>query len=336
MLKIRDIVSCLEAIAPLSYQEGYDNAGLITGRPDTAVTGAVLCLDATEEVVSEAIQKGCNLIVAHHPIVFRGLKKLNGINYVERTIIQAIRHDIAIYAIHTNLDNVYQQGVNARIARQLGLVNTRILAPKKEQRKLSALVPADCRERLQPALTSAGAERLAFFPTTDQTMVRVEAFFASGDQSSILSQLQGMVPETYPEIYVLENESATVGSGMIGTLPQEIEETEFLDQLKEKLRASCVRHTRLLGKPIRTVALCGGSGSFLLPQAIRQKADVYITGDFKYHEFFDADGHLVIADIGHFESEQFTIELLHEIIAKKFPNFALHLTNVITNPVFYR
>ncbi|MBI5914400.1 MAG: Nif3-like dinuclear metal center hexameric protein [Bacteroidetes bacterium] len=263
MPKIKEIIAHLESIAPPQYQEGYDNAGLITGDADAEVTGILCSLDATEVIINEAIERGCNLVVAHHPIVFKGLKRLNGRTYVERTVIKAIKNDVAIYAIHTNLDNVFHRGVNSKIAEKLGLLHTLILSPK---------------------------------------------------------------PET---------NSLEIGAGLIGELPMAMNETDFLNNLKSTMLAGCIRHTRLLGRPVKTVALCGGAGSFLLPAAIAQKADVYITGDFKYHEFFDADGHLVIADIGHFESEQFTIDLLHEIISEKFSTFAPLKTNVSTNPVFY-
>lgn len=263
MPTIKEITAYLETIAPTSYQEGYDNAGLITGDASWEVTNVLCSLDATEAVIDEAIQRGCNLVVAHHPIVFKGLKKINGRNYVERTIIKAIKNDIAIYAIHTNLDNVLYRGVNAKIAEKIGLQNISILAPKAEVNDLS------------------------------------------------------------------------IGAGVLGELPTAMEASEFLHFLKKRMQTGCVRHTPLLGRPIKTVALCGGSGSFLLPVAIARKADVYITGDFKYHEFFDADGHLVIADIGHFESEQFTIDLLHEIISEKFTIFAPLKTTVNTNPVHY-
>jgi len=260
-MQIKDILAVLEAVAPPHLQESYDNAGLIVGDPETPVTGVLFCLDSTEAVVDEAIRKGCNLVVAHHPIVFRGLKRLNGANYVERTVIQAIRKNVALYAIHTNLDNVHRQGVNARIAGRLGLEHTRILAPKPG----------------------------------------------------------------FPDI----------GAGLLGTLPAPMAETDFLAHLKTALRASCVRHTALLKKPVQQIAVCGGSGSFLLPDALRAGADAFVSADFKYHEFFDADQRLLIADVGHYESEQFTIELLYEIIREKYPNFALHLTEVNTNPVNY-
>ncbi len=265
-MKIRDLTAFLEQTAPLHLQENYDNAGLIVGNPQTEISGVLFCLDSTEAVIEEAVRLGCNMVVAHHPIIFRGLKKINGKNYVERTVIEAIRNDVAIYAIHTNLDNVLQNGVNERIARQLGLTNLQILSPKID--------------------------------------------LASGlDQN--------------------------IGAGVVGDLAAPISERDFLFFIKEKMRTGIVRHTGLLEKTVIRVAVCGGSGSFLLPDAIRAGADIFVTADFKYHEFFDADGQIVIADIGHFESEQFTINLLYELCAEKFATFALHLTKTRTNPVFY-
>jgi len=258
---VQDILHILESIAPPHLQESYDNAGLIVGDPGQEVTGILFCLDSTEAVVEEALALGCNLVIAHHPIVFRGLKRFNGSTYVERTVMQAIRQGVALYAIHTNLDNVYRQGVNAKIAEKLGLTNTRILLPRPGE--------------------------------------------------------------------------VEIGAGLIGFLPEPVAETDFLLQVKTALRVSCMRHTALRNRSVRSVAVCGGSGSFLLPEALRAGVDVFVTADFKYHEFFDAEGRLVIADIGHYESEQFTIELLYQIIREKFPTFALHCTKVNTNPVFY-
>ncbi len=339
MIKIKDITAHLEAIAPPSYQESYDNAGLITGSGDWEVKGILCCLDAIEAVVDEAIEKGCNLVVAHHPIVFRGLKRLNGKNYVERTVIKAIRHDVAIYAIHTNLDNVLYRGVNSKIAERLGLINTRILAPKNEMKKLSVLLAENAGEKLQSAFAQGefGIKNWTQSQVSDGfgKKTKLEFAFSSGNQGQILRVLQNMLPDAYFEISNLESKSLDVGSGLVGELATPVEEQTFLLQLKQTMMAGCLRHTKLLGKSIKTVALCGGSGSFLLPQAIGQGADVYVSGDFKYHEFFDAEEKLVIADIGHFESEQFTIDLLHDIIFEKFPTFAPLKTEVNTNPVNY-
>ncbi|MFQ5448810.1 MAG: Nif3-like dinuclear metal center hexameric protein [Saprospiraceae bacterium] len=348
MPNIQDIIAHLETTAPPSYQESYDNAGLITGTAAAAATGAIICLDATEAVIGEAIAKGCNLVVAHHPIVFRGLKRLTGKNYVERTVIKAIKNDVAIYAIHTNLDNVYHQGVNAKIAEKLGLKNTRILAPKKALKKLVVLVPEIAVSPLRAALFEAGAGRVngqsevSFAAlgagTTDggiSAIFKLEVVYPSGNEGTVLEALHTHAPGAHYEVSTIENHSLEVGSGYIGELTKAVDEEAFLAQLKKTMKAGVVRHTGLLGHPVKTVALCGGAGSFLLPQAIAQKADIFITGDFKYHEFFDAGGKIVIADIGHYESEQFTIELLRDIIAEKFPTFALHLTKVNTNPVHY-
>ncbi len=259
---VSDVTDFLETIAPCHLQEPYDNAGLITGQKNWELKGVLISLDTTPDIVDEAVQRGCNMIVAHHPIIFRGLKKINGNNYVERAIITAIKNDIAIYAIHTNLDNVYADGVNQRIASKLNLVNTRILSPK------------------------------------DLT-----------------------VPN--------------IGSGMVGELEKAVSTNVFLSFLKKTMQVGCIRHTELIHDQIKTVALCGGSGSFLIANAIGADADIYISADIKYHEFFDADNKIIIADIGHYESEQYTIELLGELLNSKFSNFAAHFTNHNTNPIKY-
>lgn len=259
---VKDVMNHLESKAPLNLQESYDNAGLIVGDPDAQVNKIMLCLDSTEEVIAEAIEKKCNMVIAHHPIVFRGLKKFNGANYVERTVIKAIKNDIAVYAIHTNLDNIIS-GVNDKIMTKLGIYETgkRILSPKDK------------------------------FQTT--------------------------------------------GAGMIGRLDEPMEEQAFLEFLKKTMKAGCVKHTNLLGKKIRTVAVCGGAGSFLLPEAIKQGADVFVTSDFTYHQFFDADGKILIVDIGHYETEQFTHEILNTLIAEQFPVMDVINSSVVTNPVHY-
>ncbi|MEQ8702554.1 MAG: Nif3-like dinuclear metal center hexameric protein [Phaeodactylibacter sp.] len=349
-MQIRDVIQHLEQIAPPVYQAGYDNAGLITGDDSAEVKGVLCCLDSTEAIVAEAIEKGCNLIVAHHPIVFKGLKSLTGRNYVERVVIQAIRHDIAIYAIHTNLDSVYYQGVNTRIAEKLKLQDTRILAPAGVMKKLSVYVPPAYSDTVRKALFAAGAgtlsqeEALSYASLgvgtqRGQTVaeVKLEVFFATGQQPAVLRALRDSVPEQQLpyEVMAIENKSPLVGSGMIGRLEKPMKEDAFLKHLKKAMDVSVIRHTALLGQPVRTVAVCGGAGGFLLGAAKGQGADIFITADYKYHEFFDADGQIVIADIGHYESEQFTIQLLQEIISQKFSNFAAYCTEVTTNPVHY-
>ena len=344
MPTIKQIIAHLETIAPPSYQESYDNAGLITGDAAWEAKGAVLSLDATEEVVEEAIRLGYNMVIAHHPIVFKGLKQINGKNYVERVVIKAIKNDIAIYAIHTNLDNVYHQGVNAKIAQKLGLENTRILAPKSLMKKMRAYIAGGEMGDLLRSLLNAGATNVNY-SSENQVFIdqkkyfhegkKLEIAFPAGQQSALTHLIKNQSPNAYIEVQDMEGPSFTTGSGMIGELPEKMSEMDFLTNLKSTMKAGCVKHTHLLDKPVQTVAVCGGAGSFLLPQAIRQRADVFVTADYKYHEFFDADGKIVIADIGHFESEQFTVELLHEIINGKFPTFALQNSKVTTNPVFY-
>ncbi len=349
-MKIKKLISYLESIAPPSYQESYDNAGLIVGHPDWELKGVMTCLDATEAVLQEAMDKGCNMVVAHHPIVFRGLKRLNGYNYVERVVMMAVKHDIAIYAIHTNLDNVYHYGVNGRIAEKLGLKDTRILAPKSGMKKLFTFVPTSHSDQVRAALFAAGAgrtgdtEHLSYATVGAGTQngrgtaeVKIEVVFDEVYKGAILRALQEAHPaEEVPyDIVSLENKNSKVGSGMIGELKKPMSEKAFMRHLKKQMGAGCVKYTQFRDRPISRVAVCGGAGGFLLKKAIAAKADVFVTSDYKYHEFFDADGRIIIADIGHFESEQYTIELLYEVISNKFSTFALYCTTVNTNPVNY-
>lgn len=363
-MKLREITSFLESIAPAAYQEDYDNSGLIVGHSDMEITGALISLDCTELIVEEAIQHGCNLIISHHPIVFKGLKKFNGNNYVERVVIKAIRHEIAIFAIHTNLDHVFE-GVNRKICDRLGVKNCRILNPKSAiLRKIVTFCPLSHSEIVRKAMFDAGAgnigqysdcsfnlEGTGTFKAKDGTSpfvgeigkqhhereIRMELIYPSYLEKNILAALHQSHPyEEVPyDLYSLNNQYAQVGSGMIGSLDSEMDELDFLKFVKERLKTKVIRHTALRSEKIRTVAVCGGSGSFLLQNAIRAGADIFITADFKYHEFFDAEGKILIADVGHFESEQFTQELLLELITEKFPNFALRLTLQNTNPVNY-
>lgn len=364
MPTVRAVTQFLETLAPLAYQESYDNAGLLVGDPAAEVTGVLTSLDCTEAVIDEAVKKGCNLVVAHHPIVFRGLKKLNGKNYVERTVIRAIKRDVAIYAIHTNLDHV-RGGVNFKIAEKLGLEAVRILAPKRETLlKLVTFVPVEHTQRVLDALYAAGAGGVGeykncsfrvegtgtFLPTEgtnpaigqvgqaeEVTEHRVEVLLPAVLEGAVLAALREAHPYEEVAFYLqkLENENQDVGAGAIGTLPEALDETKFLRFLKEKMNLHVIRHTSLRGKTVRTVAVCGGAGSFLLPDALRQGADAFVTADFKYHEFFDAEGRVVICDIGHYESEVFTKDLLRDVLAKKFTTFAVEISETPTNPVNY-
>jgi dinuclear metal center YbgI/SA1388 family protein len=363
-MKLAELTSYLESLAPLAYQEDYDNSGLIVGNADMDIQQALVSLDCTEAVVDEAIAKGCQVIVSHHPIVFRGLKKFNGKTYVERVIEKAIRHNIAIYAIHTNLDSI-DTGVNARICQTLGLQDCRILSPKSGLlKKLVTFVPTNYASKVRNALFNAGAGHIGNYSdcsfNTDGTgtfkagentdpfvgepgkrhsenEVRLETVYPANLESKILMALFMEHPyeEVAYDLYPITNQYQNVGSGMAGELEEPMDEAEFLQLVKYKMNASVIRHTNLRGKPVKKVAVCGGSGSFLLKHAIAAGADVFITADFKYHEFFDAEEKIVIADIGHFESEQFTQNLLCEIIREKFANFAVRLTEVNTNPIKY-
>lgn len=361
---IRDVTKHLEFIAPPAYQESYDNTGLLTGSPADRVNGILLTLDCTEAVVDEAIHTGCNLIIAHHPIIFRGLKRLTGSNYVERTVIKAIRNDIAIYAIHTNLDNVHN-GVNRKICEKIGLTNLRVLAPKQlVLSKLVTFVPKEHTERVLTALHQAGAGQIGNYENCSFTVdgrgtfkpnekanpaagekfvqevvdeTRVEVIFPSHLQSKMLSALRSTHPYEEVAFYIsrLDNPNQEVGAGMLGQLPQELEPSEFLKRLKLSMDLKVIRHTRLLDQPIKNVAVCGGAGSFLLPYARQAGAHAYVSADFKYHEFFDAEDEIIIADIGHYESEVCTKELLGEVLIKKFPNFAINFSKTVTNPISY-
>ncbi len=363
-MRIKKVIRYLESIAPPIYQESYDNAGLIVGHPEMELKGVLFCLDSIETVVDEAISKKCNLIIAHHPIVFSGLKRFNWQNYIERTVMKAIKNDIAIYAAHTNLDNV-RWGVNNKIAETLGLKNTRVLAPKKKLlRKLYTFVPTAQADLVRNALFNAGAGNIGNYSDTSfnavgagtfkaneganpfvgqigqrhfEAEIKIEVIFPAHLESKIISALIRNHPyeEVAYDVVMLENQTTEVGSGMIGELAEPMNEKDFLKLVKQKMNTPVIRHTAFLNKKIQRVAVCGGAGSFLLNKAIRQKADIFISADYKYHQFFDADGQIIIADIGHFESEQFTIDLFYDLINKKFNNFAVHKTEVNTNPVKY-
>ncbi|MES2388359.1 MAG: Nif3-like dinuclear metal center hexameric protein [Bacteroidota bacterium] len=363
-MQIREIIQSLERLAPPAYQESYDNSGLICGSADNELTGVLVTLDCTEPVIEEAIRRGCNLVVAHHPIVFKGLKRLNGKNYVERTVINAIRAGVAIYAIHTNLDHV-QQGVSKRMADKLGLTGARILQPKRGfLRKLTVFVPEENQDTLLAALHKAGAGTIGkysncsftvkgtgrFLPGSDANPSlgekgkseavpesRIEVILPFNTEASVLAAMRKAHPYEEVAYYLqtLENEWQDVGAGMVGNLPEPMETMAFLQKVKDTFGAGCLRHTEVLKPTVRRIALCGGSGSFLLRDAISAGADVYITADFKYHEFFDAENHVVIADIGHFESEQYTKDLLFEHLKEKFANIAVCFSETETNPVRY-
>jgi len=363
-MKLQEITRFLEAKFPLQLQESYDNAGLIYGRSEQEISGAIISLDVTEEIVDEALANNCNLIIAHHPIVFKGLKRFNGKTYVERVLERCIQHGIALYAIHTNLDN-HSQGVNAKIAQHLGLQDCRILRPMEGHLfKLEVYVPQENYASLDDAILNAGAGQIGNYKNCHFRTLGTGTFEPNelakphiGEagkretvqefkleymvEASCVTQVLVAMRQAHPyeevayQLLPTQNLHQDRGAGLVGHLPEPLEPLEFLKMVKEKFNCGIVRHTKLLPKVIQKVALCGGAGSFLLPDAIRSKADVYVSADFKYHEFFDAEEHLIIADIGHYESEQYTSELLAEQLTENFPNFAVRLTKLNTNPVNY-
>ena len=363
-MQIADVISHLESLAPSSLQEPYDNAGLITGSPGWACTGILVSLDATEAVIEEAKQKNCNLVVAHHPIVFSGLKKLNGNNYVEKAVIAAIKKDVAIYAIHTNLDNIHN-GVNGMIAAKLGLADCTVLQPKPGTlRKLFTFVPLEQAGQVREAIFAAGGGHIGRYsecsfstagtgtfkgaPDTNpfvgapgsrhqEQEMKIEVIFPSWLQKAVVAAMIAAHPyeEVAYDVVALENTHAGTGSGLIGQLPAPLSEKVMLQQLRQVFNVPVVRHTPLTGQPVSRVAVCGGAGSFLISRALATGAQLFVTADVKYHEFFDANDRMIVADIGHYESEQFTIDLLVAVLREKFPTFATLKTGVHTNPVHY-
>lgn len=363
-MKIIEITQELERLAPLSVQESYDNSGLIIGDFESEIQKALICLDVTEEVMDEAILGNYELIIAHHPLVFKGLKKINGRNFVERIVLKAIKNDIAIYAFHTNADNILN-GVNGTIAEKLGLCNVEILQPQRGiLRKLVTYCPIVMADKVRIALFDAGAgsignyDQVSFNISGEGTFrananakpfvgksnqlhtekeIRIELIFPNYLEHRILKALLATHPyeEVAYDIYPLENKFEAIGAGAIGELEQEVSELDFLKQLKKVFGLQFVKHSKCLDRPIKKVALCGGSGSFLIHQAIAKKADLFFTGDLKYHDYFEADNKILLADIGHYESEQFTKELIYSILNKKFPTFALRISENKTNPVYY-
>ena len=361
---IKDVMNVIEDLAPLSLQEPYDNAGLITGDKNSEVKKILVCVDTTEAIVDEAIFKDCNLIIAHHPIVFSGLKKFTGADYVQRTIIKAIKNDIAIYAAHTNLDNI-QDGVNLKICQKLNLKNGKILSGKKQLlKKLITFCPVDYADKVKGAMFEAGAGKIGnydecssntkgmgtFRPSAnahpfsgnvgernEEQEIKIETVFPFYQEEKILKALMQSHPyeEVAFDIVQLDNKHPLIGAGMIAETEAPVTETAFLNFLKNQMKAGCLRYTPLLNKSIQKVAVCGGSGSFLLKDAIAAEADIFITADFKYHQFFDAEGKILIADIGHYELEQFTMDIFYDLLLKNFPTFAVYLPETNTNPVKY-
>jgi dinuclear metal center YbgI/SA1388 family protein len=363
-MRILNIIEHLESVAPIHYQESYDNAGLIVGDKTREISAALITLDVTEEVIDEAILTGCGLIISHHPLIFKGIRRITGSNEVERCLIKAIQNNIAIFSAHTNLDSI-TGGVNSMICKKLGLTSCRILSPAKNQLlKLITYVPDDHLDTVRSALFSAGAGVIGNYDQCSYSVsgagtfrgndesnpfvglkgelhtekeYRLETILPRHLSGSVVAALSGSHPyeEVAYDLVPLENEFPTVGAGMIGELTEPVDESSFLMTIKQIFGCKMIKHTALLDRKISTVAVCGGSGSFLISTAMAEGADIFITADIKYHDFFDAGKKIILADIGHYESEQFTKEVLKEIVSKKFPTFALRLSDVKTNPVSY-
>lgn len=363
-MKINKLIPILEELAPLAYAEDFDNVGLLVGDYEQEVTGILVCHDALEAVIDEAIEANCNLIICFHPILFSGLKKITGKNYVERAVLKAIKNDIAIYAIHTALDN-HQEGVNKIFCDTLGVTNCKILIPKSNYiQKLVTYAPLNKLEEIKTALFTAGAGALGNYdncsfvstgegsfrgneksnPTIGEKHVlekvqehKIEVTFERHLQGKILKALFNAhdYEEVAYEIYNLENKLQNVGMGMIGELEEAMDEVAFLKMVKEKTGTGGIRHSALLDKKIKRVAVLGGSGSFAIKAALAQGADAFITADLKYHQFYEAENQMVLADIGHFESERYIKNYIVGFLSKKMPNFAVILSTVNTNPVNY-
>ena len=361
---IRDILNIIDDAAPFIYQETYDNSGLQLGDYQAEVKGILLTIDITEDVIDEAVNKGLNLIISHHPLIFSGIKRLSEDTVSERIIRRAIRGDINIIAVHTNADNMYG-GVNSMISNKLGLINTSLLAPMDGKLfKLSVFVPLSHVEIVRESMFSAGAGKIGEYDSCSfntigrgtfrgsentnpfigekgklhvEEEVKIETILPIHLKEKIIHSMLAAHPyeEIAYDLYPLSNPYEKYGAGMTGVFPEDMDEVDFLRLLKETFHSRCVRHTRLTGRKIKKVSVCGGSGSFLLRNAISSGADAFISADFKYHQFFEAEGKILVADVGHYESEQFTKDFFYELLIKKLPNFALHLSEVNTNPINY-
>ena len=361
-MKLNKIIECLENWAPPSLQEEYDNSGLIIGIKQNEIKGILVTLDCTEEVIDEAIKKKCNLIISHHPLIFRPIKKITGSNYVERSILKAIKNSIAIYSIHTNLDNIIT-GVNSKIADKIGLKNIEILNKKSNLlSKIEFYVPKDYKENMLKKLFKIGAGKIGNYDSCsfqseglgtfrpdnnaspfigksnkfqNSNEVKVELLFENHLEKELISCLKKSHPYDEVAFYItkINNKSKLIGSGIVGNL--KIDTSSLLKKLKKVFKSKVIKHTILNKKNVNKIAICGGSGSFLINKALENNSDVFITSDLKYHDFFEGDSKMLIIDIGHYESEQFTKELIFEYLNKKLVNIAVHLSKINSNPIKY-
>jgi dinuclear metal center YbgI/SA1388 family protein len=363
-MKLSEIILIIESAAPTTFQEDYDNSGLAIGDPDMDVSAALLCIDVTLTVIEEALQVGANLVISHHPVLFNPLKKITGTSQTERIVSLAIRNNIAIYSAHTNLDNIFG-GVNQKICRKLGLKNTRILDPLQHGlRKLVTYVPLAQADQVRLALFNAGAGQLGRYDSCSfntagrgsfragegsapfageigklhfEEEIRIETIFPVEYKAKIIEALLKTHPyeEVAYDIYPIENTYELVGAGMIGELNDPMNELDFLNNVKDVFGCRVLRYSKLSHKPVKKIAVCGGSGSFLISRAISAGADLFLTGDIKYHQFFEAEERIIIVDMGHYESEQFTIDIFYDILIKNLPNFAIHFSSINTSPIYY-
>ncbi|MDD4158996.1 MAG: Nif3-like dinuclear metal center hexameric protein [Proteiniphilum sp.] len=363
-MRIKEIIQTIEQLAPLPLQEEYDNSGLQCGDPGREATGALLAIDVTEHVVEEAIALGCNLIISHHPLAFRPFRSLTGKNYVERSMIMAIRNDIALYAAHTSLDNAWG-GVNYKLAEMLELQNVKILSPRENALlKFVTTVPVQHADSVRNALFNAGAGHIGNYDCCSYNLsgegtfrpgagtnpfvgeagtlhfepeVRIETVVPVMKKEEVLRALLAVHPYEEPvfDFYPIVNEWARNGSGVVGVLPEPMPEQEFLYLLKDLFNLPTISHTKLQGREIRDVAICGGAGAFLIPRAVAYGADAFVTGEAKYNDYYDVEGRLLLAVVGHYESEICTKEIFFDLLSKKFPTFVLHKSAFDSNPVKY-
>lgn len=364
MTKISEVIACIEQMAPLAYQESWDNSGVQVGDVSQEVKSVLLCVDITEATLNEAIERGANLVISHHPLIFKGIKKLIGRNYIERVIIKAIQHNIVLYSAHTNMDKC-MGGVNFRIAQKLGLKNIRVLAPEENYLyKVVTYVPHEFAEAVRQAMWMAGAGTIGAYDCCSYSSegsgtfrasegckpfvgeidklhtepeLRIEMIVPKDKIDRVVAAIHAAHPYEEPAIDVLPlaNEYNRMGLGCVGDLENEITENAMLQYIRKKLGVQYIRHTKTTDKKVSRVALCGGSGAEFLSLAMREKAGIYITADVKYHDFFNAENQIVIADIGHFESEQCIKEVFYEQISKNFINFAILMAECDKSPVQY-
>lgn len=363
-MKIKEILQVIEQLAPISLQESYDNSGVQIGNVNQEAKGALLCIDVTESVVEEAITLGCNLIIAHHPLAFRSFKSLTGKNYIERCLMTACKNDIVIYAAHTNLDNA-AGGINFYLANMLKLQHIRILSPQSGKLlKLVTFVPHSHADLVRNAVFNAGAGNIGGYDSCSYNItgqgtfragdksnpfcgeigklhtegeIRIEVVLPIFKQKDVLQSLIAVHPYEEPvyDFYALQNTWQQAGSGIVGTLPEEMDESDFLYLLKDTFKLNMLQHSTLRSKSVRDIAICSGSGSFLIPHAIGYGADVMITGEAKYNDYYDVEDKILLATIGHYESEIFTKNVFYNLISEKFPIFALYMAGTDVNPINY-